>query len=99
MNATDSKILILEAIDKTRSNEGHKSRPGSSEKVMQANTKYRVQRNVHTNLWYLRYEDINKNVPLPMQIQFTTVKRLLDHFNPYFAGRNVKIKEIIEVAA
>lgn len=43
-------------------------------------------------LWYCKYAD--GNVPEPLKIKFTTVKKLVEHVKAYFETRNIEIVEV-----
>jgi hypothetical protein len=43
-------------------------------------------------LWYCKYAD--GNVPEPLKIKFTTVKKLVEHVRSYFENRNIEIVEV-----
>lgn len=83
------RTLVLEAIE----GKNKLSTSGLVDnRVLSGENSVRVVRDHQTCLWSIRYDQ--GIMPRPLQGQFTTFQKALEHARGYFERRNMRIKEV-----
>lgn len=87
MNRSNKIVLKLVPIDPSKKADLH----NNATKPIDVN----AIRNKETNLWHIRYPQ-NVPSPMPLQVQFTKLDKLINHASDFYSKRNLKISEMID---